>query len=302
MLNTYLNDNQRRPYPFYGGCALPFPMSCIMGLGVCIQEDELATAPVYANVIVVAKDSVRVSLCRDTEEDGAGAEFIGMVYANTTGFYTYVASSNNSAVYETDLIPDPVDLNRLVFTDDPDTETVLQVFYAYAASLDRSITRSSVRSTGYMQVGTIPEDAIGVYTGKFYLDPTCVTIMSQAILGYHTDVAVNDMPPVETAHSLIFTAGGLLTLSVADGTVSFGTLESADKAQLTEYPVHDYSFVTSINGMVVPSSGTLKIKCDDARVVLHSMQLPSGGVLIEVDGTKKYPNCYNSKLDHGVPQ
>ena len=303
MLNTYLNDNQRRPYPFYGGCALPFPMSCITGLGVCLQEDELSGSPVYANVIVISKDSVRVSLCRGGSDDSIG-EFIGMVYADTTGFYTYVASSSNSAVYETYQIPDPVDLDRLVFFDDPDTGTALQVFYSYVAAVTNGITRSTAKSTGYMQVGTIPEAAIGVYAGKFYLDPTCVTTMPQEVLGYHTEIAANGMKPVETGHSLEITAGGLLTLGVAGGTLHFGALESADEAQLTEYPTRPYSFVTSINGMPVPVGGTLVIHYNPAdHIVITKQVLPdTEAVLLEIDGTTAYPNCYTETgMDHVNP-
>lgn len=302
MLNTYLNDNQRRPYPFYGGCALPFPMSCITGLGVCLQEDELLSSPVYANVIVVSKDSVRVALCRDPGEEVADAEFIGIIYANTQGFYTYVASSSNSAVYETNKITDPVDLDRLVFFDDPDTGTALRVFYSYVSDITKGIPRSTVKSTGYMKVGTIPEAAIGVYTGKFYLDPTCVASMPQEVLGYHTKIVANGMPPVETGRSVVLSAGGLLTLSVTAGTVSFGALESADSLQLTKYPARSFSFVTSINGVPVPVGGKLVLHCDDDRIVINSQKLESGTVVIELDGTTEYPNCYDSRLDHAVPQ
>ena len=153
-----------------------------------------------------------------------------------------------------------------------------------------------------MQVGTRPEAAIGVYTGKFYLDPTCVAVMPQSVLGYHTEVEINGVTN-ETEHSLVLAAGGLLTMKVTGGTLYFGATDLADSTQLTAYPARDLSFVTSINGIPVPADGKLLIRCTDSRIISTSQQLqPSGGVILDLDGTTAYPNCYNSVLDHAVPQ
>ena len=295
MLNTYLNDNQHRPYPFYGGTTLPFPNCCVTGLGVCLQKDDLADKPIFASVVVISKNSVRVALCRDTKT-GSAAEFVGMIYA-TSNYYTYIASSSNSNVYETNLITDPVDLDRLVYYDvsGEDAISSLQVFYSFVESVEEGITRSYVKSTGYMQIGTIPEDAIGVYTGKFYLDPSCVTYMPKVVLGYHTDITVNHNHQ-EIGHSLVFSASGLLTLSVTGGTtLTFGCLESTDKSILTEAPTRGYDFVTYIYGMTVPVGGVLDIRTADSaagKINIAGTTTKSGDVLVTLDGTTLFPNCF----------
>lgn len=304
MLNTYLNDNQRRPYPFYGGEALPFPMSCITGLGICIQDDG-SLRRVYVSAIAISRNSVRVAVCR--ESDGV-PEFLGILYADTTGWYTYTDSATARAVYETYTIPEPVDPSRLVYYDD-DYEQAQQVFYSYVLSLSLA-EREYARSTAYMQLGTIPEDAVGVYTGKFYLDPGCVTYISADVIGRCAKMIVNKTES-ETPHSLEIVTGGLLTASVTGGTLSFGTLEAADSNVLTETPAVPYSFITSINGYMPKATEEQPypvLKLDDypdqtvpepppAKIRWSVRVLGTGDVLLTVNGTKVFPNCYGAQDD-----
>jgi len=305
MLNTYLNDNQRRPYPFYGGEALPFPMSCITGLGVCIQDDGNLRR-VYISVIAISRNSIRAAVCR--ESDTAVSEFLGILYADTTGWYTYTDSAASREGYETDTEPEPVDPRRLVYYDEDYTQS-LQVFYSYVLSLHLA-DREYARSTAYMQLGTIPEDAIGVYTGKFYLDPSCVTYISADVIGRCAKMTVNKTE-AETPHALEIVTGGLLTASVTGGTLSFGTLESADSNMLTETPAVPYSFITSINGYMPKATAENPypvLKLDNypdqteedpkpVQIRWRARVLASGDVLLTVNGTRMFPNCYG-ELDN----
>ena len=295
MLNTYLNDNQHRPYPLYGGVKLPFPMSCIIGLGLCLQQSDNQN-PVFASVIAISRTSIRIAFCRHTGPDEAAPEFIGMVYADTTGYYTYVASSANSTVYEVDLRPDPVDLNRIVFATFVDQVVEpeeyasaviadMQVFYSFFKDYDRSGTKS----TGYMQVGTIPDDAIGVYTGEFYLDPSCVTYMPADVLGYHTDMIVNKAEQ-HIGHSIDIAAGGLLTAAVDGGTLWFGCLEEADKSQLNEYPEHPMEFIEFLNGTTTSTLSELYINDDGTNIQWKVTELEDA-VLLTVSGATAF-SCY----------
>ena len=76
MINTYINDNQSIPYPFFGDAELPFPMRCIVGLGICVYG--AASDAVYASSVIIRRTEVQVSLCR-------GSEVLGTAVASTTG-------------------------------------------------------------------------------------------------------------------------------------------------------------------------------------------------------------------------
>lgn len=317
MLNTYLNDNQHRPYPFYGGVTLPFPMSCITGLGLCLQQvEDGAHTPIYASVVAVAADSVRVALCRDLDGTGNLAEFIGMLYADTTGAYQYIAGSEDNAVYETTLITDPVDPERLVFgeiTDLPYSEedasrvslADMQIFYAFVRSLYRGMPRSMIHSTAYMQLGTIPKDAIGVYSGKFYLDPACVVYMSSEVYGYHEVLTANDSEML-VDHTVRLAVTGLLTAKVENGSLVFGCLDSTDNNILNSYPEHGLEFVEYLNGTTTSNLHSLHI--DDFTVdtlidgetvstteIAWQVQEIDSTVLLTVKGTTAFPNCYGAE-------
>lgn len=308
MLNTYLNDNQHRPYPFYGGVKLPFPDSCITGLGLCIQVSD-NDSPVYASVIAISANSVRVALCRGTGANAEADEFIGMLYANTSGYYTYISSSSDSAAYEVDTEQQPVDINRLGYATFPelsaDDQTSammaladMQAFYAYVYNISSGIPRSSIRSTGYMQLGTIPEDAIGVYTGRFYLDPSCTTYMTASVYGYHTAVQVRGAEQ-ETAASLNIVFNGLLTASVDGGTLFIGATTKADDNILNEVPTHSVDFVEYLCGTTTANIDTLNLVGDPGKIV-WSLQDRGNVVVVSVDGTSTFPNCWGSEDDAHV--
>ena len=57
MFNTYLNDYLTSPYPFFGEQQLPFPLSCIAGLGICLQTDT-PIGLLYAFSITIGQSSV----------------------------------------------------------------------------------------------------------------------------------------------------------------------------------------------------------------------------------------------------
>lgn len=305
MLNTYLNDNQHRPYPLYGGVKLPFPASCITGIGLCIQEGD-NDAPVYASVIAISSNSIRIALCRSAGPDSGADEFIGMLYANTNGYYTYVASSATSTVYEVNQIVDPVDVNRLVFASytelPPDEEAMntialsdMQVFYSFVSDVTQGITRSSAKSTGYMQLGTISEDAVGVYTGRFYLDPSCITYMPPRVLGYHTNIETAGAE-AEISHAVEITFNGLLTASVTGGTLLIGTMNGADDSVLNAVPQHGVDFIEYLNGITTSALEVLEIP-DYTDQIVWSARETDKAVILTVDGTTAFPNCWGAEDD-----
>lgn len=61
MLNTYINDNSMSPYPFRSKETLPFPMSCIVGMGVCLYSSSTVVG-VKATAVELSSAGCAVTL------------------------------------------------------------------------------------------------------------------------------------------------------------------------------------------------------------------------------------------------
>lgn len=330
MLNTYLNDNQGMPYPFYGVGSLPFPMSVITGLSLCLRSENAANNPLFAKSVVITADSVRMAICRFIGNTD-GIELIGMFYANTDGFYTYIPSYISDAVYEDQTITPQ--MLRFVYADYAPiqgstvsgNETIynteldaiiedMQVFYSYVQANVGTVL-SQITSYGHIQLGTIPESAIGTYLGTFYLDPSCVTYMSDAVYGYHTAYSVGyDTYPMN--HAFEIRTSGLLTLTVDGSTAYVGVTADYDEAPLMDLGFSTRNIISFINGYTVSALPSNPYPCinfidlDDkvkwTVISGHTVTgtLVSGGtdtyvpndpLIIEVEGTSEFPNCYGGR-------
>ena len=308
MINTYLNDNQSMPYPFYGYGALPFPMCVITGLGICIHLKEGEFAPtgysnIYANNISITKDTVTVAICRKPTDEPL--ELVGILYARTDGYSTYVPSYVDDAVYGNQTIT-PYML-RYVYSGEPNdgvddalAAEDMQVFYSNTRSTFNTVL-STASSTGFMQLGVIPESAIGNYQGEFYLDPACVTYMSNAIFGRYKNytTSVNKHP-----------MGQRFDIELA------GWLTWKDDTISTKYGTNDNNFivlsepygqrVTHINGQTMSASEayqtpTLVINGhtytdptthETTNYVDVTAVEVGRTIVVTIDGTSAFPNCY----------
>jgi len=310
MLYTYLNDNQGMPYPFYGGCVLPFPMSVITGLGICIQADGDSAVPLFAGSVVIDATSVRMAICRRLSNDAI--ELVGMFYGNTDGFYTYIPSYISDAVYEDQTITPQ--MLRFVYADYAPVQgsTVsgdsviyntelddiienMQVFYSFVqANVGTVLGR--IASTGFIQLGSIPEAAIGSYFGEFYIDPSCITYMPDAVYGYHTAYIVSgDTYPAR--QSIDIRASGLLTLSVNGSTATFGTTADANEADLVELENSTRSRISFINGYTISATATdkyptLTLPDYGDQIKWTVLKNTDKTLILEVEGTTTFPSCY----------
>jgi len=331
MLYTYLNDNQNMPYPFYGLGSLPFPMSVITGMGLCIKipdnEEINGTNRIYASNVQITTTSVNVAICRETTL--GQPELLGMFYATTDGYYVYIpgyADYVDDAVYEDYWTPETLRYvyyrNNEEVTDDTTTEETnsflpiyeLQVFYAYVVSTTAP-NLSWTASTGYIQLGHIPESAVGSYTGKFYLDPSCVTYMPASVYGYHTKMLVKSTE-FNTKQKIAISANGLLRLQRDGNNIGIYETLDANDANLVEIPFVYRQQITAINGYTVEGNtenpypilnitgqpGIVDFECSgstDLRCFIEgSTVTPSTDpVIIEVIGTNDFPNCYPKDED-----
>ena len=323
MLYTYLNDNQGMPYPFYGHGSLPFPMSVITGISLCIRSEDAAVNPVYASSIVITENTVRLAICKKSAE--GEAVLLGIFYANTDGYYTYIPTMYaGDAVYENQTFGD--DVLRYVYADfapitEQTTEGIattymtymndviehIQVFYSYVrGNLHTILGRSA--SYGHIQLGTIPKEAVGSYIGEFYLDPSCVLYIPNDVSGHHTAYTINTVTqPVRQTFTIGCT--GLLTVSVDAGTARISTVYDADDAELVKLDFETRNRVEFINGTTISSSEPpneeltdlekdkyihprLNIQNLDTLATWRVAHVTDTAITLEIDGNTSFPNCY----------
>lgn len=190
----------------------------------------------------------------------------------------------------------------------------MAVYYTTNVNPNRAIL-STAASTGYMVLGTIPLESVGVHESKYYLDPSCVTYMGDSF-GQHTAVDVNGEISVLDQ---IFTmqAGGLVGFEVEGNTVSLVPNDTAtlvvDDLTLSVTDYDSKQLVTSINGHSISATPedptpTLEfvgqqtteaplediIKWEWARWSYSPVNLDANKdtITLELNGTSKFPNCY----------
>lgn len=370
MAQTYLNDNMSMPYPFYGYAALPFSMSCIVGLGVCVRGEEPDDQfPVVASSVAISEDSVNLAIGRykkideagGTEEDNLAFELIGTIYANTAGYSVYVPASFYTtygdgesiqreieqvlARYAGQYTETPVPIGGMIhYTEDDVTHPLFDVYYVPAdtATVTASTSQplinaeqaafsmavyyttninpsrailSTAASTGYMVLGVIPMESVGVHEKRYALDPSCVTYIGNAFGQYNAIDVNGEISGLDQTFTM--QAGGLVGFEVEVNTV---TLVPNDTETLTvddlTLSVTDYDnrqLVTSINGHPISATAedptptlefvgqqTTETPLEDiiswewARWS-YSPNNPNANkdtITLELNGTSKFPNCY----------
>ena len=308
MLSTYLNDNQHMAYPFFGNQELPFPNSCITGLGVCLRESRRveATADLfYISNVIISKNAVWVSICKRVNKDGQDTgQLLGTFYATTEGYYVYIPSYVLDAAYENGdqiVSPEPLRLVYSLYADMSEAEAEalsadMQVFYSRVMQ-GTGITNTKNKGTGYMFLGTIPENAIGSYTGEFYLDPRCIVYMPENVLGHHRKIIVNNTS-MDLSSVLQFNTTGLLGLDrdTETKTLTFKRIQTEDTQAFVNLPNSYKKKVTGINGYQL-GGGTLAYPrlelISDVPDITFSVYNNSGdsAVVIEAYGNSRFSSC-----------
>ena len=302
MINTYLNDNQSMPYPFYGYGALPFPMCVITGMGVCIHMHKGEEFPtgynrIYACSISIADTSVTVALCR--KPSTGGVELVGILYARTDGYSMYVPSYTDAAVYGNQSISPAmlryVYAGEAVEVDDQEVASDLQVFYSRTRETFDTVL-STTSSTGFIQLGPIPQSAIGNYQGEFYLDPSCVTYLDDDTYGHYSHYTVGPNK-YSIGQRFDIELSGLLVWQDQQITTKYQT-------DTNDFVVLDDQYaqkVDKINGVAIEGSTaaaypTLVLAGHTNYVELSAAPSVEGStasaVVVTINGTTEFPNCY----------
>ena len=295
MLNTYLNDNQSMAYPFYGGGSLPFPMCVITGLSLCILVDDTAepasTNILYADSVTISSDSVTVVICR--KADLTTTEVVGVLTATMQGSCNYIPSYVDASVYsESDGI---------------------QTLYEELAARDNVVFRTTT-STGFMQLGSIPESAVGSYKGPFYIDPSCAIYMKDSVFGKHKKYQIG-LDSSDIGQSFIINTSGLLTWtknnSADANSYTIDNKFDTDSQELVVLDAATRRSVTDLCGYRIESVGEADaypiltlvgepealIKFDISgaptagTVIDGGTACPDTPVIITITGTTGFPNC-----------
>lgn len=333
MAKTYLNDNKSMAYPFYGGHELPFSMACIVGFGLCIRGEEPANyGPFVASSVSIAEDAINMAVGRT--DDHGNFILIGTVYATVNGYSVYVPSTFYIINKDVESLQAGIEQALEAMGQDAGSNAITVIGNSQQALLDAgqvtgailayykanisntALISSTAASTGYMVLGTIPVESEGFYDSQYYLDPSCVTYMPDAVFGQYIAADVNGSTEI-LKQSFTLDAGGLVGFAV-DGTTA--TLVPADTEDLTVDNLvlsvtntEDAQLVTSINGHTISATPenptptlefvgqkTRKIPLKDIikwEWARWSYSPDNTGankdtITLELNGTSKFPNCY----------
>ena len=224
MINTYRNDFMTNPYPFAADTVLPFPYGIIRSIGVVISE-------------------------RRTSSNGSGISRIPVV--------TSIEISKDSV--------------HVVICDANNNNEELFVINALAGATagvelleDPGENTEERRGYAWLEVGNIPEDAIGSYSGIFKLAPSCVLVSKFSAMYRYKQVSIDArLYTLDDKLAIDFT--GLFKVQPDDDYIG-GCLVSADvPADVVTYKqqlIYGHTMVTSINGVPINDSHTLTFDID----------------------------------------
>lgn len=186
--------------------------------------------------------------------------------------------------------------------------------YATAAEgkVSMVLTGGTISGTASMLIDkTLLSNSYGTYKGKFYLDPSCVTYMDDAVAGTLTSVWVNGTTYVPS-QGLNFTCmGDVIELSDPDirgttatalirGTTAVNTynLVVTDENTRTYVgPINDITGGTATADIPYPML-TLAAENPDNHpnaiqiAVVRGSEITPADLVLDLIGTTAFPNCY----------
>ena len=182
-------------------------------------------------------------------------------------------------------------------------------------SVSMALTGSSFKGSVSMWIDrNMMKNSYGNYTGKFYLDPSCVTYRD---LGGPASIVVNGTT-IGTEQGLDFSCrGGVIQFTEDNGDVLLSGTTDVDSYNLVASSGVSSTFVDAIGTQVPTTVDTVapvfQILSGDADAVKFSVLRGSevtdsdnppdpSDLVIEILGTTDFPNCYDSRFDEALPQ
>lgn len=259
MRNTYINDNADVHYPFAVVNSLPFPLSCISGMGVCVYGG--LSAPVYVSSLSITKDYVRVTVC-------TGHAIL------CTGSVTRKDPNGSAALINMSETLEVCGYICLGIIPDSAIGTYIGTF-----ELDPSC------------IMNLPAEAYGVHTHirinkNIYKLEECLLIEAAGLLQCDTSQSFPDVITV--------VADALDARLVRSEYVNaYNLVESVNNAP---YKADVTDFSTALR-IAAEDHTDIVITCDNDVLdpkadIPETVEDPGGAIVLTLDGTHTFPNCY----------
>lgn len=148
------------------------------------------------------------------------------------------------------------------------------------------------------------KNAYGNYTGRFYLDPHCVTYISENVAGRLHQVVINGQTQTLDDHLDFSCAGDLITLTEPVGTQNSYFYTTYLKAG-SEVNDIDLVYKTVSTAVPVRSINTASPSGEKPQFTLEAasesitfnVQEKANSLVVEIHGDTAFPNCYVGKGD-----
>lgn len=199
---------------------------------------------------------------------------------------------------------------------DTTSETVGSIYVtADKDSAGVEISNSTVHCNINMMIDrSMLQNSFGNYNGKFYLDPACVTYMSDSVYGAQKGLVINGSTYTADSHVNFSCAGDLLKLTepVADVTGTTCTTYLKASADVNEYALTDSmtvseSPVQAVNTIQIPTGDTTQTypmfgilpdpESNAVTMVASGSTTEPADLILEIWGNTDFPNCYKGKGD-----
>lgn len=160
------------------------------------------------------------------------------------------------------------------------------------------------------------KDSYGSYSGKFYLDPSCVTYMSSDVFGkLHTVVINGSTQAVGQALNFTYMGkvirldGPQLSEDRTECTITLSGSAAVDSFKLVESGTVNEVYVTSVNLLQTPDATTddptpvLEIAVDDGSTNSIALNPVKGSttepadLVVEIIGNTNFPSCFDPVKD-----
>ena len=174
------------------------------------------------------------------------------------------------------------------------------------------LTGGTISGTASMLIDkTLLANSYGTYKGKFYLDPSCVTYMSDAVAGTLTSVRVNGTT-YSPSQSLNFTCmgdvvelvgpeiSGTTATALIRGTTSVNTYNLVNSSSSTKTYVGPVNEITGGTATAAVPYPTLTLAAENPDnhpnaiqiAVVRGSETTPADLVLDLIGTTAFPNCY----------
>lgn len=174
-----------------------------------------------------------------------------------------------------------------------------------STALQNRCTDSITHINGFLELGVIPENAYGLYTGKFIIDPSCVSCIPDSVMNFGTADVLESLgldadQCINIVFDGLFTCNNVVINGVHSCAISVLPLDDLDMYTITDE--RNYTRVNTVNGVSTEcdysdddESGTelhIVVDSESQGLIELSSEAYDTGVVVSIKGTSKFRNCF----------